>query len=129
MMNKRLRLWLVLVAVLGLGTFWLLRPTPLHRITEANSARIQEGMKESHVEAIFGVPEGTYTERDAAFLIFDDFSRDIEVAPVASWRAWRADAGVAFVGFDEKGEVVDKRFIPIHENVSVLERLRRWLGF
>jgi hypothetical protein len=47
----------------------LLAPTP-HRIDSAHFARVQEGMTEAEVEAIFGVPAGAY-----GWAVPDDDSR------------------------------------------------------
>jgi hypothetical protein len=122
--RQRLLICALLPAILGVTTYWLLRPTHSDDISKANFSRIHNGMQESQVEAVFGVPAGTYT--DEVPVLFKNPSKG--GTNVKSWKTWRGDHGAAFVGFDYRGEVIEKYFVqPLRASESFLGKLRRWL--
>jgi hypothetical protein len=65
---------LLLTLLIGVSLLYpLLAPTP-HRIDESHFSLVRVGMTEADVEAIFGVPAGSYDwaveEEDATFALF-----------------------------------------------------------
>ncbi|MCI0378840.1 MAG: hypothetical protein L0215_14630 [Gemmataceae bacterium] len=126
-MKKRRLLRLAATSVLllgaGYGVLWL-TAGPRHRINHESFNRIQEGMTEKDVEAIFGVPAGDYTTGPVMELKSDSgFSK--------VWRVdkpWMSNFSRIYVAFDERGLVVWKRYLPVvPEEESFGDKLRRWL--
>jgi hypothetical protein len=101
----------------------LLAPVP-HRIDDEHFKLIQPGMTEAEVEAIFGVPAGSYdwAVQDDSILymmvIVDEFSQNnipgkinlqggaLFSYPPSNSKAWIGRRGAVHVMFDEHGHVV-----------------------
>jgi hypothetical protein len=105
MRKRTLLVALAALAVVGAAGVVVLWPRA-DRITEANLERIKEGMSRAEVDAILGGPPGDYrtgpTEpgRRTVFTLGPPPER------------WLADAGVAYVSFDDAGRVQDLHFSP-----------------
>jgi len=122
--------------VLLIGTLFLypLLAPPSHRIDEAHFQLITEGMTEAEVEAIYGVPAGSYDwarpQTDLIWLVAVAEMQQFEVpakldhrivqqelgiritvprldAPVHQTKQWVSRHGVFAVSLDERGRVVD----------------------
>ena len=85
--------------------------------------RLKKGMSREEVEAIIGVPPGTYeTERRISIGTFGLHRGD----------HWQGDEGIITVTFDATGHAVYFSFINADEystpdEVGLLDRLREWL--
>ena len=85
--------------------------------------RLKKGMSREEVEAIIGVPPGTYeTERRISLGLF----------PIPPGEIWNGDEGIIDVCFDDTGHAVYLSFFNADEysipaEVGLLDRLRAWL--
>jgi hypothetical protein len=127
-------LMLALLAVVA-GFYPLLAPTP-HRIDQTHFDLIEPRMTVANVEAIFGVPPGSYdwAEQHPYYfgLVIDRFGFDIglpnppgevlrESEPVL-WQAWISRHGAFTVAFDSQGRAVRK-----HQNdTRIVPPWQRW---
>jgi hypothetical protein len=108
---KRSKKWLLLllfpVALLLLlaGSYVLFRSGPGHAITRDNFDRIQNGMTQPDIEAIFEAPPGNYASRPVVWIeyaaAFDDS---------VSQREWITDEGRYEVFFNQQGKVVGRDY-------------------
>ncbi len=112
-------------SVLGLFAvaLFLLWPGP-DPGTRATYDRIQNGMTESEVEAVVGLPPGDYatapTEYDRGTAGFEEFKA------IPGLVQWSGDEGTILVGFDFSWRVAKKAYWPA---VGKTEKstLRSWL--
>ena len=127
------------IVLLIVTLFYPLLAPPPHRIDEAHFQLITEGMTEAEVEAIFGVPAGSYDwarpQTDLIWLVAVAEMQQFEVpagrdhrivqqelgiritvprldAPVHKTKQWVGRHGVFAVSLDERGCVVDKHSGP-----------------
>jgi len=103
--------------VLLIGTLFLypLLAPPPHRIDEAHFQLINEGMTEAEVEAIFGVPAGSYefARPNMEFVYWLELAsamegRVVQKKLVQRKEYWSSRHGGSAVSFDVHGRVVSK---------------------
>jgi hypothetical protein len=122
-MRKRLLIAAGLSAVLAVSALvvvWF--GSPRDRISEANYARIREGMTLHEVETVLGGPEGSYTSEG------NDWAMEMALlkAPVGhTRRTWMGDDGGIRIEFDEQERVVTQEWCPRRE--SFFARVRGWM--
>jgi hypothetical protein len=117
---------LLVTCLLGGGLFVLWATTPENRVTEANFAKIEQGMSRDAVRKILG-PEGDYTGgrgravsgKGNVFGLLKDPRPDTWMGQEMEIRVW----------FDTDGTVAHKDNSPVlYFDETFIERLRRWLG-
>ena len=126
-MRKRMLLAagaLTAIGCLVLIVLALLPPRP--GVTKANVDRIEIGMMESEVQAIFGqpaneelriqIPAGPQQVAGMAILKFDSPNK-----------AWSSDDGFALLKFDADAKVTEKRWTETPQ--TLMQKVRRWLHF
>lgn len=121
-MRRRI-LWLMaLLAVVLLGGYVWLSVTS-ERIGPKAFSRIAEGLSEEEVCALLG-PPGYYATRETPRYF-------TSVGGIGHrrlrWEAWYSNSCCIHVGFDPQGKVSDK-WLKKHEEKTIADRLRRWLG-
>jgi hypothetical protein len=137
------RRWLLLV--LGLAGLAVLAAAMVasmtsreDRITRQSYNGIRAGMTEHEVEKLLGGPAGDYTNGwyappmiiGGCGLCDDELYRNVDVRVQLEWTGSK---GEVWIGFDERGRVMQKYFWPVvrvdrsHEPLIVT--LRRWLRF
>ena len=129
--RRPLILCLAVLLVLGPAGFWWVRwlARPVHRITPENIDQIYVGMTRKEVEALFGVPPGTYARGKASLVIFHHNE------PVEEWMLgpvdeWVGEEAAVMVYFNESGLVSHHRRTAVATVEEAFhEKLRRWLGF
>jgi hypothetical protein len=101
---------------------WLRHP----RITEREFMRIETGMRQEDVDAIFGAPPGDYRRGDVSYL---PSNHSIFMLFCARAETWSGDAGQAEVKFDGDGRVVDMWFRPTPKSTleAWFEDMMNWL--
>jgi outer membrane protein assembly factor BamE (lipoprotein component of BamABCDE complex) len=103
------------------------KPRPAVRFTEADCARIKDGMTEAQVTALLGMPPGDYSTRNAAKTA-SPLSRpggDEE----SFTKEWISDEGFIAVEFDNDGKVKGAVFgTAAPAELSWWDRVQGWLG-
>jgi hypothetical protein len=129
-MQRLLRARVVMLLIGTLFLYPLLAPPP-HRIDEAHFQLITEGMTEAEVEALFGVPAGSYDwarpKAEYAYLVAILEAQEVQlpeelyrripqhelgirlaVPRLGDTKKWISRHGVFIVSLDERGRVVSK---------------------
>jgi hypothetical protein len=131
-MTKRRRLLglVAVVAVVGLTAHQGWRTlAPQHRINHHSFEQIQKGMTRAEVEAVLGVPPGSYSLGSAAAL--PNAPGDQPTRRLAVWQSDAAD-GRLCVLFDAdwpEGLVAEKLFVEYAQPPSWWQRVRGRLGW
>jgi hypothetical protein len=142
-MRRFSRLLLLALVVAVAGVYPLLAPTP-HRIDQAHFDLIEPRMTVGHVEAIFGVPAGSYDwaeQHPYLIVMIDDFSHSLGLPAAAPpgqllwdgrwigesrepvlWQTWICRHGAFTVGFDSQGEVLRKQ----QNGTRIVPPWQRW---
>jgi hypothetical protein len=107
---------------------WRQYHAPRHFIDVEHLGRIKKGMTQEEVEAIFGVPPGTYTKKRSVSFDTNSFGM---LGAGKRVEQWTGDQGRVVVGFDEQGAVMFILFIVYSEvqGPSFLQQVQTWLGF
>jgi hypothetical protein len=114
----------VVVALCTVGLLVLLIVTRrVSPVNAASAARVQVGMTQAEVAAIFGGPPGDYRVGSRAM----DFDVGLAPLPGNTLQRWRGDDGLALIQFGPDGRVIHAEFIPPPE-MSLLDRLLDMLG-
>ena len=109
---------LLVVCLLLAGGYLLVRPRQEPGVTRANVARVQKGMTEAEVDAIFAGRKTRATEMPGVARNTSD--RKI--------KHWYGSAGEVAVYFDAGAKVDHKDFVPSRPPTFV-ETLQGWLGW
>jgi hypothetical protein len=134
-MRKRTRVLvlILLTAAVGLlacaGWWWL--TTPRHRIGLNSCSQIRQGMTQEEVEAILGVPPGNYATREELRLMGGLQMGRPANGEHGHYAEWASDELVIWVYFGPDGaaQLVGITDIGGRPPESLLERMRRWLGW
>jgi len=115
---KRILLSLLIVSITFL--YPLLAPTP-HRIDEAHADLITAGMTQEQVEAIFGVPEGSYDWAELAIppahlVLIEVISRERFAAKLRA---------ASIIGAAGNNPTVLQAISPVHYQTSITWTSRR----
>src|SRR4051812_37254575 len=97
---------LAVLFVVGLGVaayFFVAAEPP--RITVENAARIQPGMTLAEVEAIFGVPPGTYSTRELNYIIEDIKGDDAVLRSGKRVCHWSGDDAMVMIALSDDDTV------------------------
>ncbi len=116
-------LWLLSCLLASLGVVWWITAST-HNINEATVAMVQDGMTEAEVEALFGVPAGNHTFPQAEMFFIT--GRRI-LAPSPSCKDWVGDEVGIRVAFNANGRVSWSQRGYVAGQVSLIDRVRRWL--
>jgi hypothetical protein len=133
-MLKRRLTWYVLgllLVLLAAGFGWIVAGQQVH-VTEEAYGRVQKGMTETEVEAIFGGPAGDHTTGPVTFMgRLDELSMPMDLLELAeghSKKTWKSDEGQVHVEFDAGGHVAAMHWSWPATKPTFLERLRWRLG-
>jgi outer membrane protein assembly factor BamE (lipoprotein component of BamABCDE complex) len=97
-----------------------LPPTP--GVTYANYSRIEQGMTQEEVEALFGKPNTKRLKLVDWIIALDDVWFENVVGP---WQNWESEDGaLVSVQFDDQGRVVATAWDGTQDERSALEKLR-----
>jgi hypothetical protein len=115
----------VVAVPLGLHV-WGQRPGPGRFIDREHCDRIEKGMKQEDVEAIFGVPPGMYTKKQ---LLFWNTRAYEKFGSGERLELWTGDQGRAEVVFDDQNTVLSRNFAKGSERPkpSMLQQVLDWL--
>ncbi len=125
-----MRKWIILGCVATVlsvaGTmFALLASRPESAVNRANAARIEPGMTEDEVKAIFGGPPGDYRIGSRAIT----FDVGLAALPGNTMQTWRGDEGLAMVQFGPDGRVVHADFFETPQvPLTLWERILMLMG-
>ena len=124
-MSKRLLLKLGLVALLGAGLFvaWLWWTTPRHRINREGFDGIDAMSYAEVVEFLGCPPRYKPGELRSSFLDATFLSMKLE----AMGFVWQSHEARLYVAFNDDGKVWGKMLCSGTYEVSLLDKLRRWL--
>jgi hypothetical protein len=144
MMRKRLLLILGCLASMLLAGYVTLRLTaPRHRITKETIEKIQKGMTEEEIEAVFGVPAGVYGKGALTgvyavapppgtpqLLGLTGKHFGLELIVFERGKEWVGEDVCVYCRFDEASRVqeIHRGNVVPGGNESFLAKLRRWLG-
>jgi hypothetical protein len=112
---------LVALVLLGVGVYAL---WPRAGITRTNASAICDGMTRAEVAAIMGGPPGDYhtpgreCSYDYSFLHPGNSTSE----------EWIGDEGLVLVAFDAEGRAVANLFVEVHQEETVFDKFRRWIG-
>ena len=125
-MRKPRYFWLAFAACLGLVVVWLFRPhPPAHRINQESYDKIQIGMSPEEVEAIFGVPPGSYSTKKGSVCLT---CTPGFLAGQTTELDWISDEAVIQVWLNDEKKVIYCEGT-LFADETVFDQLRRWLGF
>ena len=119
-LSKRFRLFILVgVSIALVMTLFLLIITRMNPENKAKFAKIESGMTEGQVDAIMGVPPGTYTTKQPFVVVIG--------SPNATrYSYWHFDDGSGMVSFDSDGKVFITKWND-HLDPSLLEKVRNHL--
>jgi hypothetical protein len=128
MKKHRGKLLVLLIAVAAAGGAavyfgWLSPAGSPHRINPYTSIKLRVGMRQSKVEAIFGVPPGDYSSEPGR----DPVQARGDGHPELRREDWTSDEGGAVVYFGADGKVADfTLWIAPGRKMTARERIRKW---